>query len=195
MFASLILLNLKLWVVLCRTHDCTYKLLLSIHQSHTVSLWVVLVWRSLNWISHSSRIWIRMTIFAIYYSACLNMNTVFRTNSWVCYWRTLTTLKLWIGHTFIVILIWVILQILHIYAVSIWCCSCRCRCLHPYLSIALVLWRNAHCWIMLVVTSITHQNLLIIVYHTLVLNLLLLILLLCCWRTMKRMNWATTLCW
>lgn len=130
MFTCLTLL-LKLWASLCRTHNCTYKLLLPIHQSHAISLWVVLIWRSLNWISHSSWIWIRMAIFTIYYSTCLDMYTVFRTNSWVCYWRTLTTLKLWIRHTFIVILIGVILQVLHIYAVSIRCCCCRCRCLHP----------------------------------------------------------------
>ena len=194
MFTCLILLYLKLRVVLCRTHNCTYKLLLPIHQSHAISFRVVLVWRPLNWISHSSWIWIWMPIFAIYYSACLNMNTVFRTNSWVCYWRTLTTLKLWIWHTFIVVLIRIILQVLHIYAVSIGCCSCRCRCLH-YLRIVLILRSNSHCWIMLVITTITHQNLLIIAYHTLVLKLLLLVLLLRCWRTMKRMNWTTSLCW
>ena len=143
---------------------------------------------SLNRISYSSGIWIWMSILAIDYITSLYVYTILWTNSWIGNWWTLTALELWIWHTFVVVLVRVTLQVLQVYAITVWWSCSWGWSLHSKIGVAgWAIWSYSHCWVMLVkLTPITYQNLfLIILYHTLILQLLLLFYsLLCSWCAM-----------
>ena len=139
-----------------------------------------------------------MSIFIRDYRTSLNMNTIFRTNSRICYWTTLTTLIFWIWHTFVVILVRILLNIIQIYRISVWLTGCRSWALHndirSMITILCCIWRysilNTHRWIMLVKNlMLSNDN--VIGCLTLFQNLLLLARII---GRMKRMNWSTTLC-
>ena len=51
------------------------------------------------------------------------MDTIFRTNSRVSNWTTLTTLEFRIWHAFVVVLVWILLNILEINRISVRLCS------------------------------------------------------------------------
>lgn len=167
----------------------------------------MLGWRTLYRICNSSTIWIWVSVLICNDRTSLDMNTVFRAYSRISDWATLATLKLRIGHTFIIILIWVLLNILKINRISVRLGSCRSRALHYQIWLVLrillgIIWRysirHTHCWIMLVEhLLLSHYNLISIFVTDLLLLLSHYISLSfgCIIRRMKWMNGSSNLCW
>lgn len=167
----------------------------------------MLSWGTLYRICNSSTIWIWVSVLICNHRTSLDMNTVFRAYSRISDWTTLATLKFWIWHTFIVILIWVLLNILKINGISVGLGSCRSRALHYQIWLVLrillcIIWRysirHTHCWIMLVehlllsnynLISIFAIDLLLLLSHYISLSLGRIV----CW--MKRMDWSASLSW
>lgn len=145
-----------------------------------------------------------MSVLVSYHRTCLNVNAVLWTYSRIRDRTTLTTLEFWIWHTFVVILVRVLLNLLQINWIPVWLSSCRSGTLHYQIGLMLIImrsiWRNStnlhsHGWIVLVKNLLSYYDL--IRWNSnatifLVSNLLLLSSII---GRMKRMNWSTTLRW
>ena len=155
-------------------------------------------------ISYRSRIWIWMTVLISDHWSCLNVNAVLWTYSRISYRTALTALEFGIWHAFIVVLIWVLLNILEIDGITVRLSSCRSWTLHYQVCLVMTILRsiwsnskaclNSHGWIMLVKHLLSNNYLICWCRscRSLFLQTLRIFRGIVGW--MKRMDWTSTLC-
>ena len=185
--------SLRVWPIFLRclgwTQHCSHELILVVHQVHATSLRVMFIRRTLNRIGNGPGVWIRMPILICYHSSSIYMYAIFRTHSRISDRATLTTLEFWIWHTFVVVLIRIVLNILEINWIAIWLSRGRSWTLHQIVVLVIRCYslHHSHSWIMLVEWVLAHCYLMriSILQHWLFIWSII--------GRMKRMNWPSTL--